>query len=318
MKIHIFNPDTDLAQASGNCFYNAPRQIVEFTDAMSRFPETYAEEGDEVVPYSDLSRIPEIISRYRHISDQNIQIYPWGWNATIRHRLIEAGVDESILPSDNYIADIRRLAHRHTTIEANRLINACLIADRIIHISPIPEEFDDTDTAMVWLKESGRAFFKAPWSSSGRGVICSDTMSEAKLREWISGCIRRQGSVMGEIAADKIADFATEWSTESGRAEFIGFSFFETSGQGNYHGNLQGSQTEIFNRICAVVPGFESDCKAIIDAQRKMLDKLIAPCYKGPLGIDMLADHSGQIRACVEINLRMTMGMAAILRDRRK
>ena len=45
----------------------------------------------------------------------------------------------------------------------------------------------------------------------------------------------------------------------------------------------------------------------------KALDSIIAPHYDGPLGIDMMfyKNENGEIalNPCVEVNLRMTMGM---------
>lgn len=55
----------------------------------------------------------------------------------------------------------------------------------------------------------------------------------------------------------------------------------------------------------------------IIDAQKTILQSMIAPRYSGPVGIDMLATADGHINPCVEINLRMTMGMVALARQKR-
>ena len=51
----------------------------------------------------------------------------------------------------------------------------------------------------------------------------------------------------------------------------------------------------------------------VVDDVLKALDAIIAPHYDGPLGIDMMLyrDEHGEIalNPCVEVNLRMTMGM---------
>ena len=47
----------------------------------------------------------------------------------------------------------------------------------------------------------------------------------------------------------------------------------------------------------------------MIELQRDAIAEVVAPGYSGPLGIDMLATGDGRINPCVEMNLRMTMGM---------
>jgi hypothetical protein len=51
----------------------------------------------------------------------------------------------------------------------------------------------------------------------------------------------------------------------------------------------------------------------VVEEVLKAIDTLIAPHYSGPLGIDMMLyrDDKGEIaiNPCVEVNLRMTMGM---------
>ena len=51
----------------------------------------------------------------------------------------------------------------------------------------------------------------------------------------------------------------------------------------------------------------------MVDRLLKVLDALIAPHYDGPLGVDMMlyrnTDGTIALNPCVEVNLRMTMGM---------
>ncbi len=50
----------------------------------------------------------------------------------------------------------------------------------------------------------------------------------------------------------------------------------------------------------------------VTEVQRQAIDKFIAPYYSGCLGIDMLCDEAGRINACVEVNIRHTMGFVAM------
>lgn len=312
MDILIFNPDTDYALASDSETYNQPKVVARLAEEMKEFPRRYASPGDLTVAYSDATSLSAILDSYGVGFGEIERIRPWGWNRAIRYRLRKGGVPERLLPTDEELDSLRRLSHRRTTIEANGILNArfCEAGVAARHQSVVPREFSNVVDAMAWMNErGGDVFFKAPWSSSGRGVLSTKGMSRHKIQEWVGGIIRRQGSVMAEEAASKRQDFATEWEIESGKVRFKGLSYFEATQKGKYRGNFEGNQEEVLSKIREGAPDFD---ERIIRAQGEMLEALIAPGYQGPLGIDMLSDIDGRIRGCVEINLRMTMGAAYI------
>ena len=110
---------------------------------------------------------------------------------------------------------------------------------------PFATEIFSVEEAFQYLDEHGDAYFKMPWSSSGRGVAAASSMSREKLCQWIAGAIRRQGSILAEKAFDRILDFATEWESVNGKAYLIGYSVFKTSAGGRYGGNLEESQESL-------------------------------------------------------------------------
>lgn len=315
-KILIFNPDTDYALASGSPYYTPPKSVRQLTERMEMFPLTYAEPGDIALPYSEIDNIVDKAGGIKNLTHYKIE--PWGWNPLIRRQLIDAGVPDSMLPSAEKINSLRLLSHRRTTIEANRLINYYLKVSGVEnrHFSPFPIEFDNVDTLLNLYHATGQqaAFIKAPWSSSGRGILYTPDCTDTQISEWTRGIIRRQGSVMYETAANKAMDFATEWIIEETDARFIGMSMFEASARGKYHRNLSLPQEALLYRIRKNAPDFDD---RFIEAQRLMLRKLVVSKYQGPLGIDMLVETSGAIRACIEINMRMTMGHAALMQNHR-
>ena len=331
MDIHIFNPETDYALGSMGDYYNPPANVARLRRDMTLFPASYARPGDAIAIIDKIDRTTLRESKYYDIAEKkdlrlmhiedvrlllkegdinlgSVRILPWGWNMSLRKCLIGAGVPPEMLKSENDIAAIRRLAHRRTTIPFQKEMAVRIPTLNVIE----PYEFREEDEAMAFAEENPGAYFKMPWSSSGRGVICSSRWSARKLREWIHGAIARQGSVIGEHGYDKIADFATEWFCMNGKAQFAGLSWFSTSSDGNYLRNAPFSQEEIDTNIRLASPLWGRD---VINAQREALDSLIAPYYSGPLGIDMLAEKDGNINPCVEINLRMTMGMATLLKN---
>lgn len=339
MRVLTFNADTDYALASGMPGYTAPGSVVSLMERMAMRPCSYARPGDVVVPYNHIDRLGDIVKSLG-CRMEDVEVIPWGWNASIRHRLLKAGVPASHLPSEAYISRLRELSHRRLTIYANSCLNRLLgeSCELRRHRSPLPIElrsiseveavlvapqsFFSYDHELSGLREEADSefeacglYFKAPWSSSGRGVLytggsANEKMSVDNVLKWCNGIISRQGSVMCELGASRTADFATEWIADGeGGLRFMGYSFFRTSFRGKYQGNACGSQCEILSEIRRYAPDFGDWA---VSMQSEMLRESIGE-YKGPLGVDMLCDTEGRIRCCVEINLRMTMGMAALL-----
>ena len=177
-------------------------------------------------------------------------------------------------------------------------------------ITHFPKEIYSLKEVDEFIQKYSSVYLKLPWSSSGRGVVASDFLEKRLLEQWVNGGLRRQGSIMGEKAVDRVVDFATEWKCENGSAIFLGLSLFQTSYDGRYKGNLNISQSEINDVLTSSSPFFSP---ILIEAQKKMLEEIISPFYSGPLGIDMMIDRQGLIYPCVEINLRMTMGHVALM-----
>lgn len=323
--IHIFNPDTDYALAAGNNIYNPPAPIVKFQVENALLPVTFASPGDVVImPHADtdlykaehlrdadarsvsIMTLRELMSSYsKDVLETGFEIMPWGWNHTLRHQLSAAGIPDSMLKSNKEIDSLRSLSHRRTAIKFQEILTELLPGFNV----PIATEIFSSDEALHFYKSHGDAYFKAPWSSSGRGVVHANELNEEKLSQWIGGFIRRQDSVIAERAFSRIADFASEWTIRNGKVKFIGLSFFNTSPSGRYAGNMLISQDEIEKRISSLSHQWSN---IILEAQGKALQYLTEGKYSGPVGIDMLIDDSGIINPCVEINFRQTMGMAAI------
>lgn len=346
-RIHIFNPDTDYALASGLNFYTPPARIAALRQSMALFPLSFANPGDAILcldpvpdggpgciegyheasrrgtdiyfPVTEPDRYGHPVTRYRHwitgdTPPAESEILPWGWNAALRRHLADSGFQPSRLPSPERIRSLRELSHRRTTVTFNRMLaDAGLTAEKGCDCV-IPCELHDTESVLGFVALHPDSYLKAPWSSSGRGVIRTGDLEERHIRPWASGILRRQGAVMAEPTAERVLDFATEWHCRDGHAHFAGLSVFDTSRRGKYIANRHGSHSSLSYMISEAAPGWSG---LITDAQRHAIETLIAPGYDGPLGIDMLVDDRGMIRPCIEINLRMTMGMATLMADAR-
>lgn len=318
-NLHIFNPEHDYALAVGDASYTPPASVRNLRKNLSLLPAKYADNGDFILTAeppdlsdsstSELQKMA-ISKNLSIVSYDDIpglvhkigNIIPWGWNHYIYKNLLSAGIPSSIMPSLDFIDRVREISHRN---------NAILFRKEMATLNPSYLKTDNSGEVCYsfkdisnYLEKAGHAYFKAPWSSSGRGIVSSRHIGLKQLEEWCRGIIRKQGCVIAEPEWDKDFDFATEWTLQNRIASFLGFSVFITSPRGKYHGNVLDSQERLADLIYHKTL-FTSE---IIQHQKSVIEKLWADKYQGPLGIDMLADTSGKVNVCVEINFRLTMG----------
>ncbi|MDE5839981.1 MAG: hypothetical protein K2H49_03585 [Muribaculaceae bacterium] len=312
MRLLLFNPETEYALASGASFYTPPASVEKLRKQYELLPEAWAEKGDYILVEKTEGMASEFnLVEWNGLSDlfkeiEDISIEPWGWNHALIRRFADAGVPARYLPDESKMDLIRRLAHRRTTVRLNSLWNDYAGSARR---TDIPVELKSEKDSMEYYRCNNGCWMKAPWSSSGRGVINTGAdMTEELVRQWCHGIIRRQGSVMGETGADRIADFATEWKLDNGNAEYIGLSSFATSGRGKYLSNHAKSQSELkseFDELSDV------SIDEVINIQKEIIEEVFEG-YDGPLGVDMIVERNRMLRPFVEVNLRRTMGMLYI------
>ncbi len=309
MKLLLFNPETEYALASGASFYTPPKRVEKLRIENQLLPEAWAEEGDMILVddtrglVSDFKLVDWDSLKDLFAVHPDIKVEPWGWNGALSRKLLDHGVPEHSLPSKAEIARIRELAHRRTTVRLSKLWNEC-VEDAFQ--TAVPVELTTIEECMEFYTGNPGCWMKAPWSSSGRGVINTDAdMTQELVEQWCRGILRRQGSVMGETGADRVADYATEWRVDSGKIEFLGLSSFATSNRGKYISNDDISQKEMKSRFDSIssIP-----IETVISIQKEILQEVLAG-YEGLCGVDMLIDRDGNLRPFVELNLRRTMGM---------
>ena len=235
---------------------------------------------------------------------------PWGWSLATKRRYERMGVPVELLPSDDWIEEVRKLSSREYACE---------------YIKELLEEFQDErllGDGMFFCKDVStlncqlstvncHLIFKSPWSSSGRGVFV-DRMADGKFQmstlKRLQGFLSSQGGfVVDRFYENKVLDFAMEFFVhEDHTVEFLGWSVFHAGENGAYGYNYVESQEELLRRI---------------DVDDTLLHRLIVyhkehltkTAYRGPVGIDMLKTADGSIHPCLEINLRMNMGILALL-----
>ena len=324
MKLHIFNPEHDIALASNLSNFTAPHAGRQLRNDLGFLPALWAKEGDQILVAHEESamkafcrvchRLTKLgFADYSHTGnikfphwEQNIptlgisSVQPWGWDRAIRRELERMGVSGSLLPTVGQIDQIRQLSHRRTSA---RLLQQ-LQMDGIVG-----EAFECTNVGEVieFTQRYGRLVLKAPWSSSGRGVRFVRTADElSNFLSWTVNILKTQGSIMAEPYYNKVKDFAMEFTAdEEGHIHYLGLSLFHTV-NGAYVGNVLATEDVKREMISHYLP-----VEFIDTIKLHIIDSLCFDSYVGPFGIDMMVTKEG-FHPCVEINLRRTMGHVAL------
>lgn len=328
-KTYIFNPDSDLALANGDANYLPPRSARRMADDLSLLPAWYADEGDAVlIPSSDViyywsktlsnnilrSEIKWITNK-ESLPSQPLS--PWGWNAALVKQMKVRGLGDEHLPSVEEMEALRALSSRRMAVEVlkalmqnlsgtHRLIGEaafCVTEEEIV------QQVTSYPTTML----------KAPWSSSGKGLRRGQGEYAPPLSGWCARTLAQQGAVVVEPLYRKVKDFAMEFYSAGNGAPltFVGYSRFVTDANGSYEGNLLMADEEIERELSTYVS------REALHSVRAMLQELIGERigadYRGYVGVDMmvcLVKRENQkwdmcLHPCVEINLRMNMGVVA-------
>lgn len=304
-----FNPEHDLALANGDRHYIAPQNIR----AMA----------------SDLAPLLGIMG------DGPLTV--WGWDSAIVEQLRQAGVKSDSLPSDAALSALSRKSERKTAHHLLRDIRA-ISPDLFCGESVI---LHTTDSIGDYTSQHGHILLKAPLSGSGKGLRHVNGLPmSASLLSWADALIRRHGYLTAEPYYDKVQDFAMEFRVDASGCHFIGYSLFVTDTHGRYIGSKLMSDNEIEDILAAHVQrkALHAISHYIIDHYTDIVprewDTVHFPLY---FGIDMmivdtskqptadgqqpihpddnskLTTHNSKLKThpCVEINLRMNMGIIA-------
>lgn len=316
-KLHYFNPENDIALAAGVKNFTPPKAAVALRSAGAALPLWYGDRGDSVLAHginaqwyrSIEERFSTGVRLFDYSSADKLTASPWGWSLAVKGVFERDGIDSAHLPADSEIEHWRALSHRRT---------AAMLRDETaplldFSIAPAAVEIKTVIELERLLKYQPESIMKSPWSSSGRGLIDTRHLTATEALRRAEGIIRRQGSVMVEEAYDRMADFALLFECSEGKCYFVGYSFFNTDNSGNYTGNMLAKDERLLEEIGKYYP--TERIKVVSKVMRDALEKIIAPYYTGPLGIDMLVarlnDGSSLLDATVELNLRMTMGFVA-------
>lgn len=237
--------------------------------------------------------------------------HPWGWNKALVHRLQKSGIAAESLPTEEQLARYRTLAGRQQCVE---VLQAFAGKRGMCGVAMVCCSFEEVKQG---LQQTGESILKAPWSGSGRGLVrlSWDTLTDS-VAGWVARILRTQSYIMLEPLYDKVCDFAMEFlAVGNGEVRFAGYSFFDTDAHGNYKANWLATNESIEKRLCTWVTA--DVLQKVRDTLITALSNLLGVSYSGYLGVDMMIcraeDGCYRVHPCVEINLRMNMGVVSRL-----
>lgn len=296
-SVYWFNPENDLALAADLANYTPARAGVELRRAGALLPTLWADEDDEILVI-DKCDSPD--ARVKQRVGPSLKPRPWGWSSYATRIMERHGAAD--LPSDFDLEKVRHLSHRET---AARVLERIGYPPELIPVTA----YDVFEARRAIGKFGNDAVVKLPWSCSGRGVFYTSDLDEQAVRQRIEAMLRRQGSVTVEPRYARKSDFAALFYLENGECRFRGVSVFAADAAGRYTGNLVASQERLRARLGVAIDD-------VVEKIRRTLPEVLEG-YEGWAGVDMLsyndADGAVKLAPCIEVNVRMTMGVASLL-----
>ena len=280
----IFNPEHDLCIANGDENFVPPRSAMGF--------------AKENIDLSEHLKRP---------NKQRRQIIPWGWNHSLKKRLINEGTDPAILPSEEELQFIRTHSRREFALDVHSRLS---YGD----LQVIGTDYRIVATSVCEIQEfisvNGSAVLKSPLSGSGKGIrFVRERLSESD-EGWCRRILDKQGSVITEQRFEIIKECAMLFECHHEGMDFIGYSLFE-SRNGAYSRNILASNEEIEDMIAGYIP--RETLIAIREKLTAILADMLVGHYEGFLGVDQIICQAASptFIPVSEINLRMTMGLIA-------
>ncbi|MDI9521754.1 MAG: hypothetical protein QM237_00605 [Bacteroidota bacterium] len=248
-----------------------------------------------LIPMSSLASYPDAV------------IVPWGWNPSLVRTLQASGVSECQLPSMEELEQLWGYTHRRHAVETLAALRS--LDERL---TGEPRYVTSVEELLAYLElVPGDKVLKMPLSGSGKGLIWILGGITDKQVDWCRRVIRGQGGVVVEPIWDRIRDFAMEFWLDNGTAKFAGYSLFQTAASGAYMGNELLTDARIEELLGSYLP------ISLFHQLRESLLQLLSnrfPRYRGYVGVDMMVCATSEeykAHPCVEINMRMNMGVVS-------
>jgi hypothetical protein len=321
MTLHLFNPEHDLALAFNHSRFTAPHVARQLHSDFGFIPSLWADTGDVVLvddkdvalrAYNNIKckvNLPDVhfVTPYEISSLYINKVEPWGWDKSLNYQIRQLGIEGM---GDESLATIRQLSSRQTAVNILPQLIGKLTG--VCGESRFCTRYEEIEECLYKWKH---IVLKMPWCSSGRGLRFVDLSICAQLQGWIKNVLAIQYGLAVEPYYNKVKDFGMEFESDGmGKIEYLGLSLFSTE-NGAYTGNIIATEhtkmksisryisTELLNRIKVEI--------------KEIMSPVLKGKYCGVFGVDMMivtGEHNEGflLHPCVEINLRKTMGYAAL------
>jgi len=325
--LYLFNPDNEISIANGTNGYTPKANVSIMADDLAYLSAYLSVKGDYVL----VPGMPDagFIRSRKEIFDldcqpvvwEDVQILtlnelkPWGWSPRVHNLLKDLKKRCNEQFCRGVMAEWR---DERRELYSRRMAAACL--SKILQAVPgidqtlMPRECNSLD-AIRCLSEQENIVVKAPWSSSGKGILfIPEGKMTYKEEEVLSGFLHKQGYVMVERRLNRVLDFALEFEMDySFHLNFLGYSVFQTGKRGEYEGNIVAPEARLKEMIAGYI-GMDT-----LDRVREQLARVLVSefygKYTGCFGVDLMIyeENTGcfHVHPCVEINLRYNMGIVA-------
>lgn len=329
MKLHIFNPEHDMALAMNNANFTAPHAACSLRHDIGFIPSLWADDGDIVVvddvetAQNALRHVKKRAAKVEFICATELHklhsvipyitsIEPWGWDCVVKKMFLRAdSAFEPLLPTDDQLSKIRFLSSRKFSADYLRT-PLCQANKRYIGSGKAVNDIEEISSI---LHDGRRWVLKSPWSCSGRGVRYVEKQLSEHEKGWCRNILSTQGYIMIEPYFEKVIDFGMEFNIKTdGQINYEGLSVFATR-NGAYTGNVLATEKAKRDIMSKYI-----DTSLLDDLQnsiKRIMQPHVAGIYAGVFGVDMMvvcdvANNQFLIHPCIEMNLRRTMGHVAI------
>ena len=283
--------------------------------------------------------------------ERRSSLCPWGWDIAVTERFKKMGVPTPQLPTDESLSALRQRSERGTAHRLLSTFRQChaedtyigesLVIRTLADITPYADRYGHI-LLKAPLSSSGKGLrhvnekdLLPPYQRGGMSSL-------KKVESWANALIQRHGYLTAEPYYDKVQDFAMEFMVDGAGCRFIGYSLFGTDTHGRYTGSRLMSDTRIEELLATYVPreALHKTCHWMMAHHTDIIpNEWDVAQFPLCFGIDMMIvgnslqstanlsdgctkndtqnskqenNHSlFKIHPCVEINLRMNMGIIA-------
>lgn len=315
--LHLANTDFEFELVNQKAFsLQKGMSFRSLTLQLFFVPMLYANAGDGILVYGEPpqnykqqllntglwleDQIPIFCNVKEMMIDNFSEIRSWGAS----HRLKKWALDKNlhyVMPDWGLVREVN--SKEFTFTNCPKLPEASLL----YHPKQVRE----------WIcKTNCKKVLKSCYGIAGRGHLIIDPMRivDEDLEFFLQKEFAKQLPVIGEPWVERVFDFSTQWEIQHDKTvKYIGATRILNTPEGEYLGNCAGSDEETMG-------DFYPYLKNHLQEGRKLLDLVAEKGYFGYAGLDaMIYRREGQfyMHPILELNARMTMGLAALFFQRR-